>query len=359
MTKPLQLWVFAGVITFLLIPCGIFAQGQFETDSIRVMSGFSKGRAMLYNSYGLAALERGELKQSLQYFTEASAIDPDYSAAIFNRGVAQLRLGSPVEALLDFATAIQMDPQPEYLISRGLLLLERGDTVNGLTDFQRASRVGALSRDAAFALGVVKYRQGSYREAIDLFRQVLNLNPGSLVAINGLAMAQLAAGDTTEAIQWIDESLQLMPDQAKVLHLKAGLLLSQNHRAESESTWLQALGINPQDYIALNGLAVIAFHQQQYDTALAYANRAVDANPRHTPSWNTRGNCYFMLGDFQSAESDYSLAISLDPLMHIARHNRGVCREMLRDEQGACEDWKTAGHNGVAPALRYYKEICQ
>ncbi|MFO7723858.1 MAG: tetratricopeptide repeat protein [Bacteroidales bacterium] len=349
----------AGMLGISIFPAMIRAQGQFETDSLRVIAVFSKGKALLYNSYGLAEIERGDYRQALEYFTEAAAMDPGFSDAIFNRGVVQLRMGSPVEALLDFATAIQTDPRPEYLISRGLLLLERGDTANGVSDFQRAARGGALNPDAAFTLGVVRFHQAAFAEASDLFNQVLQANPESVDVINALAMVSLATGDTSVALQRMEESLQFLPDQGEVLHLMAGILFNRNSYAESQEIWLKALTNNPQDYIAMNGMAAIAHRQQQYDTALFWANSAIEANPRFSAAWNTRGNCYYAQGDYTSAESDYSLALSIDPSLYLALYNRGVCREMLRDERGACEDWKSAGENGVPAAAAYYNQICK
>ena len=71
------------------------------------------------------------------------AIDPYYSKAYFNRGVAKSILKMYKESITDFTKVIQLDPtDTEAYNSRGRARFESNDKKGGCLDWSKAGELG-------------------------------------------------------------------------------------------------------------------------------------------------------------------------------------------------------------------------
>ena len=52
--------------------------------------------------------------------------------------------------------------------------------------------------------------------------------------------------------------------------------------------------------------------QQRAEKAYSYFTDAINKDPNHALSFQGRGQCYILLGDFQRALYDFTMAIKLD-----------------------------------------------
>ena len=69
------------------------------------------------------------------------------------------------------------------------------------------------------------------------------------------------------------------------------------------------------------------------------------------PTWllgyyNSRGNAYRIIGDYQQAIKDYDKAIELDPKDAVAYYRRATAYMDLGDRRQAMKDYKTAARLG-------------
>lgn len=360
-----QLTFSTGLLFLMVVLTGkyIHAQDQertrFKDDSLQVMTAFNIRQAAFRNHEGVVLFEAGQPEKALPLLDEACRLHPDYADAFYNRGVVQLALSRPAEALLDFAVAIQLDAKPAYYLGRGILQLERGDTVMAISDFQKVMQLDGSNIKAASCLGLIHLDRGSFPEAIDAFNQVLKTTSSSTIALNGRALAWLASGDTLRAIKDIESSLEADSGQVTLYRQMGHILLHQNRYGEAKEVYLAATGIDPEDVFSWNALAVISFYMKDNDTAMYYCNLATETDPGYGKAWNTKGNLFMLKEAYQQSEAFYSMALQLAPELYPVYYNRGVCREMLRDVAGACNDWQTAGENGISKAAEYFSLICE
>lgn len=357
-------WYFAGFLLVMLCfhtPGSGQTQmtGVFKDDSLMVMARFNQGRARMVYNLGVTALQNKEHTKALQYFTEATRLDLRMAEAFFNKGIANLLLKNQVEAMLDFAEAIQLDPRPEFYYGRAILLVNRGESASALSDLQRATAVESPGDAAQVLTGQLQLQLKNYAAALEVFTRLNRAEKKNKQAFNGCALAYLFLGDTANAIEQFGFSLEAEPSQPAVLHLLGDLYYRAGKFDDALSAFRNSLVYNTQDAIALNAIAVVFLEKQLTDSAFYYSKLAMNANPGYAPAWNTSGNAFHLTREYQRAEADYSMAISLMPDFWKAYYNRALTREMLRNDQGACDDWKKASDHGINEATISYRENCE
>jgi Flp pilus assembly protein TadD len=335
------------------------ATGMFGNDSVAMMVRFNQERAMMLNNKGLVQYSKGEYLNAVKSFTDALTLSGDMPEVLYNRGVASLKVQNELEALIDFGEAIQLDPRPSFLYSRGILLLQRGDTVAALSDLEKASLRDTANASLLMILGQLYIHTSDYSRGTDFFQQVLTVNPSETEAFNGLAMAMLASGDTSGAILQLAQSLEVNPEQRDIFRMMGDLRFRQRNYEGAMKIFRSLVLLDPADVVSLNALAVICLRKDDPDSALIWCEKALKADQKYAPAWNTHGIISFHQDDFVRAEADCTMAISLMPGFGEAFYNRGLSREHLRDELGACEDYRVAAAAGIAAAAMIHREICQ
>jgi len=94
-----------------------------------------------------------------------------------------------------------------YLASRGRLDL-------AFEEMLRAREVDPLSSVVLTGLGRAHHFAGRYRQAIELFRQILKGDPRSVGAHFGLSLMLLAMGEAAEADAQVDLLTELLPNNS-------------------------------------------------------------------------------------------------------------------------------------------------
>lgn len=140
------------------------------------------------------------------------------------------------------------------------------------------------------------------------------------------------------------------------------------------TAFLATLVTAAQDAESLFKQGEVRFQQQNYEGAIPFFTKAIDADPGHMNAYLRRGFSYSVLKDYKKAIDDYSKiidahnthvfayisrgsarnklgrfksaledfnrAIQLDSKNQEAYNNRGWAKEGLGDHKGACKDWK-------------------
>ena len=135
-----------------------------------------------------------------------------------------------------------------------------------------------------------------------------------------------------------------------------------------------AATIKGQDAESLFNQGEARFQQQNYEGAIPFFTKAIEADPgymnaylrrgfaysvlkeylladqdftkiiethdKHVFAYISRGSARNKLGRFRSALEDFDKALQLDPKNQEAFNNRGWTKEGLGDHKGACMDWK-------------------
>ena len=101
-------------------------------------------------------------------------------ATYVNRGIVRLRRGQILQSIVDFVTAIEMDPtQPEAYLNKGAALM-RQDNPEGALPLFTASLDRNTTRPelALYGRAIANEQLGNVREAYNDYRSASEARPG-------------------------------------------------------------------------------------------------------------------------------------------------------------------------------------
>ena len=226
--------------------------------------------------------------------------------SLFDRGHKSLQSGDFPEAVECFTRAIRLKPNiaAGYRF-RALAYLELGQRLDALNDLDQAIRLRSddpmLYADRARVL----YRQRSFQAAIADCDRALDLDPG-LAPLHGLrGECHAANGETQKAFADFAVAMeQDLPNLAEYLVARAELHLE----------------------------------LEDFDSALADADAAVERNPESATAYQTRGMIHRALDRADEAEADFTKTLALEPERILAQLARATVRLGLKRFPEALSD---------------------
>jgi Flp pilus assembly protein TadD len=156
-------------------------------------------------------------------------------------------------------------------------------------------------------------RLDAYQQPLELWQQVLRLQPQNDIAHHAIGQYLEDAGDLAAALPHFREVVRLKPDEAQS-HYNLGVLLMKT-RAYDEAAreFAEGVRIAPTDVRMLNNLAgalVLAGHNEK---ALIAVHEALSLSPADWTLHNNRGEILKNLCRYQEAIGAYHEALRLNP----------------------------------------------
>jgi WD40 repeat protein/tetratricopeptide (TPR) repeat protein len=178
-----------------------------------------------------ASQQLGRHRQAVDDFTALLSRFPRSALDYQRRAESHRALNEHDKAASDQAKAIEVAPnQPEALnnLARRLLTgpLEGRDVTRGLQYAERAVRLAPTTAPYVKTLGVARYRNGQFKDAVAALEKSLELGKGEFAAFDlyFLAMCHAKLGDAARAkdcfdraVKWSDGRQKLPPEHAEEL----------------------------------------------------------------------------------------------------------------------------------------------
>ncbi len=146
--------------------------------------------AELYNSLGVALVQRGRRKEAESAFLKASQLDPDDFMAFYNLCGIQHALGQLEDAETSCSRALEIRPgDPAALVRLGAVLVDSGKPDDAAACLEKALEQGEKPLPAVWRLlGIVYYSQGRWSQAKRFFEKTLKVLPGDTLSRAWLAL---------------------------------------------------------------------------------------------------------------------------------------------------------------------------
>jgi protein O-GlcNAc transferase len=222
--------------------------------------------------------------------------------------------------------------------------------------------------DALHLLGLLAYQQGRHELAHIYIRQALRLQPDFAEAHNNLGIVLQAQLKLAEAQASYQQALRLRPDNAEAHNNLGNLLQEQGQLVEAQACYQEALRHKPDYAEAFNNLANVLHKQGQLEEAVVNLRQALRLKPDYAEAHNNLGTVLRAQGQLAEAVASHQQALRCKPEFAEAYNNLGV----LLHEQGrfaeALTCWQqalrlkpsyTEAYNNRGVALKDQKQLAE
>jgi serine/threonine-protein kinase len=235
---------------------------------------------------GLIYGEKGQYKQSLEFFQKALQIDPMNASGLQGLAKTYESMGEYQNAEQSFKNAILVRP-------------------NYWGNFN--------------ALGVFYFRQGRYEEAVTQFQEVVRLSPQNIKGYSNLGGIYFYLEQLEEAQHVFEKSLNIKPSYNTYYNL-ATLYFYDNRYNESAKMYENALKLSDKDYRVWGGLAESYYwagaHEKSpeiYRKAINIAEEKLRVNPRDEETLSYLAGYYLKLNHQDKARNYLQKVIENGP----------------------------------------------
>lgn len=294
----------------------------------------------------------GESQESAEVWQRAVSLDPACAEGHFGCGAVALRRGEfakAVEALERVAALTPGDPRVPAALAAAWLGIGRVE--EAVSTLELAAKVGDLSTDATVVLGQGYLQQEKYDQALPLFEQLVRQAPQEPKAYYGLARACLKRGRLEEARQHMQRFQEFqklrVEEEHRVAHafsdprtsrgrlvqtlLEAAAVYAQAGDArQAERHWQSVAHLEPQHIASRRQLWRLYQAQERSREALAVGEQLCELEPASGEHWFNVALLRGCLQDYDTAIAAANRAIELEP--QNARYRQA--RDVLREGQG-------------------------
>ena len=168
-------------------------------------------------------------------------------------------------------------------------------------------------------LGNILYEANRIPEAMDLFKQALEIKPAE--AHYSLGNALVLTGRTSEAIDKYKQALLINPDYAEAHNNLGNALALTGRISEAIAQYEQALRINPNYAHAHNNLGNALLQTGRTSEAIDQFKQALRMNPNSAEAHNKLGAALGQMGRISEAIEQVKAALRINPYYIDARNN--------------------------------------
>jgi tetratricopeptide (TPR) repeat protein len=166
---------------------------------------------------GIEAYRNGNFKRALELFSQAQKLDPGGAKPHYYIGGALEKLDEPDSALVEYQSAIRIDPKyVDALTGFGKLLRKKGKTEEGTAKLQEAVKYSPKDPAALYALGQAYLQDKKWDEALAVFRKGTLLKQGRALFLDGQGLALEGKGETKQAEEILIRARETDPQNLRV-----------------------------------------------------------------------------------------------------------------------------------------------
>jgi len=188
-------------------------------------------------------------------------------------------------------------------------------------DFARLFQLQPRNAFFIHRLGTIEAIQGNSVQALNFFRQALQINPNLTDVINDIIVVYFNQGDRQGALSEL-EKLAGESTAQEIYHLfKGRVLVANEDYVEAEREFRKAIEINPEYYQAYMMLGQLKVLQGDLDQAIQEVDALIQQKPDFSPAFLLKAYYFDASKKPEEAIALYRKTLELDTENHIAANN--------------------------------------
>ncbi len=308
----------------------------FETDDASIPDSAVEERrqrqiSQLHYQLGLALRRAGDEEAAAPHFAaaaESMAQETEDSRERLRRyleddtqGGANEAFSSPLDSTpvtglgaterAELRTTLTYRLAQSYL-NLGVLQAQRRRLPRAADLFQQAADLVPELPQVQYSLGVARFNSGQFEQAIQPLARALGDQQENLQLRRMLALAWLNAGGYAQAAELLVDDPGRATDRS--LQYAYGVALVRSGRAAQAETVFAGLLARNQDWPELHVvLGLAAAQQDDFDTAIASLERAIELKPDIADAHSTLGDIHMRHGRLEEAERELRTELDYRP----------------------------------------------
>ena len=259
---------------------------------------------------GLIFGQKGQTDQAVDYLQAAVRLKPDFAEAHNNLGNALAIQGRLAEAVASYQRALALKPQ--YVDAHSNLC-------NALREQGRLAEAGVpqalipgqetepdkSSIPQILAVARSHFQAGRLEEAEQLYRQILDVDPDHVDALNLLGVIAGQTNRIDRAIDCFRAALRLKPDFAEAQCNLGNVFVIQRRLPEAIECFRQSVRSKPDYAVAYSNLGNALREQGQLDEAVATLRQALRLAPGFADAHSNLGLALQAQGKSAEAQASF------------------------------------------------------
>ena len=247
-------------------------------DNLRALLKKDPKNPKYWSQLGSAYAQINQLDYSIESFKNAIKYDPKNIKAMYNLSIVYGEKGNPTQAMKVAKQALKLQPKnPLLQASLGNSLIDTEDYKNAKKVYTNIVTAKPDFEVGHFNLGIINYKERNLDDAEKNYMEALSLNGSDVDARQNLSAIYILQNKYEEAIQQLNEVIEMNPDDDITLENAYFNLGVANLRLQKYPQALKAfetaIDIEPWDMAAYVNAAIIAEELGQNEKAIKYWTR--------------------------------------------------------------------------------------
>jgi Flp pilus assembly protein TadD len=170
-----------------------------------------------------------------------------------------------------------------------------------------------LAIKQALDLAMQHQGAGRFNEAEQIYRQILNFQPGHFYAMHNLGLIARQTKRHDLAVNLLGQAVAIEP-QVPEAHYNLGIALGEQGRLDDAvAAYQRAIALKPDLSQAHNNLGYALTELGRYPEAMAALQRATSLDSRNPEAWTNLGRVLHEMGELDQAIAAHRRALALKP----------------------------------------------
>jgi tetratricopeptide (TPR) repeat protein len=280
------------------------------------------------NNLGIILAQKGDLSAAADCLARALEIRPDSSETLGNLANLYVKLDKIDEAADAYRKALDRNPQNvDALNNLGLLYEKQNrhaeaayywerqyelnpkspEAMAGLARNRRASGLDKQAMELYWSAGTARFNRQEYADALSCYMEAMTLDPNSARNHGGVGVALLMLGQREEAMERYRKAIALDPRDPQTYARFAYGFSQANLWNEAVASYRQAQQLAPNNPKRMCSLGKALLQTGQRDEALAWIERAIEADAGFLEARLARAQFRLESGDLERGWPEYEM----------------------------------------------------
>ena len=170
-----------------------------------------------------------------------------------------------------------------------------------------------LTIEETFNLAITNHQERKTDIALELYNQILEINPDHQGVHNNLGVLFKELGEPQKAKDCYEKAIEIDPNYVTAYNNLGVIFKELGEPQKAKDCYEKAIKINPNDAKAYNNLGITFYNLGESQNAINCYEKAIEINPNFAEAHNHLGLTYNELGENHKAIGCYEKAIEINP----------------------------------------------